>query len=154
QPDGSQVPKYDLRYRTPVINPYTTYFNDAAKRAYTAKREREEEGKLDDIDYSNLIQINIQGIYSRYCDIPMATSFYENIRRNCLFKEWLREEDWGPATESKPPKKSGWAVEIRGFTFYSGSEGKLGGLYFIADTFLENLRTRKSVLSPGDDPAS
>jgi len=153
QPDGSQVPRYELRYRNPVLNPYTTYFNDAAKRAYTTKREREEEGKLDEIDYSNLIQINIQGIYTRYCDIPMGQSFYEYVRKNCAFKESLREDDWGTATESKPPKR-GWAVEIRGFTFYTGNEGKLGGLYFVADTFLENLRSRKSVLSPGDDPAS
>src|SRR5262249_35372906 len=89
QPNGNNVPHYPLQFLNPVVVPYDKYYNDAAKRAFETKRDRDQEGKLDEIDYSNLIQINIQAIYARYCDIPMAQNFYEYVRNNCQLKDSL-----------------------------------------------------------------
>jgi type IV pilus assembly protein PilM len=148
QPDGRNVPRYPLADGTV---PWNKYNNDAAQRAYRTKRERDEEGRLDDIDWNNLMQINVQGIYTRYCDAQMASNYYDFVRDQAIEKTTLRATDWGGATERKPPGK-GWAVEVRGFTYYTGKDPN--GVHFIIDTFLENLQMKKVVLSPGDDPAS
>src|SRR5215471_8117685 len=104
------------------LNPLQTYYTEAASRAYETKLQRDQEGRQDDLDWNNLVQINIQGIYTRYCDVPMANTFYETIRKECEWPDSLQADDWGTPAARKPPTKPGWAIEVRGFTYFTGPD--------------------------------
>src|SRR5260221_13134019 len=72
----------------------------------------------------------------------MANSWFEFVKNGAQNKEYFNK-DW-----DKAPTDEGWGIEIRGYTFHKD------GFRFVAQTFLENLRTKKMVLSPADEPAS
>ena len=158
QPDGTNLPAVYENGRLDPTCPLAVYFatNDAARRAAERLRELNQQGLRDEIDLGDLVQINVQSVWARYCTVPMATSFYNNVKKNAEDQESLQHPDW----QTGPPKKEGWAFEVRGYTYHRDA------LRFVLSTFLENLRTgkprldkngnwvwEKGVIAPLNDPA-
>jgi hypothetical protein len=133
QPDSWNLPP----------NVYNKYWTDAARRAYIDKKARDEEGRKEETNLSELIQINTQSVYARYCGVPECTNVFNYVKKMANDQEPLTHLDW-----TKPPSEAGWWLEVRGYTYHKD------GLNFIRSTFLENLRTRKMVLSPLNDPSA
>ncbi len=137
QPNGFNLPARYIGNRLDPNCALAKYWNEDAQRAAERLRERDQEGLKDEIDLNNLIQINLQAVYARYCDPPMLTNWFNNVRRNAQEQELLRHSDWKSA-----PQKAGWVLEVRGYTYHRG------GLRFIMETFAENLRTGKPRWDP------
>jgi type IV pilus assembly protein PilM len=143
QPNGANLPRWRLANGDV---PYNKYFadNPAARKAFEKKEERDRAGiRNESINASDLVQINIQSVWTRYCDSGMAMNFFSNVKdpKNITLRESL-DEDW-----DKPlSNKSGWAVEVRGFTYHNGRHR------FVIETFLENLRRNKKILWPLNVP--
>lgn len=142
QPDGSNL----SRDRLPNGDvPYEKYYanNANAKRAFMIKEERDRAGlRNESINASDLVQINIQSVWTRWCDVPMAAAFYANVKKESSLQESFDQQgDW-----AKPISRSGWAVEIRGYTYHKDAQK------FVMETFLENLRRNKKVLWPLNVP--
>jgi len=150
RPNGSNLPNYPL---WDTIVP-AKYFTIDAQRAYTNLLDRIQQALLSDsFDQNDLIQVNITGVYARFCDVPMANSFFTNVikQSNNMFPEGVKtdwpnsyhgNDDWKAA-----PKKPGWVVEIRGYTYHKNAH------YFVAHTLAENLKTRKAVAWPLQNPS-
>ena len=146
QPDGTNLPNRWLRGMAPGMTPYLKYFGQstAGRKALEIKRERDREGvRHDEVNMSHLVQINITGVWVRYCTLPLATNFFANVKKQALPEstDTARYTDW-----QSPPKEPGWAVEIRGYTYHEEQ------LRFVQETFLENLNSRKWVYWPLNDP--
>lgn len=146
QPDGTNIPNRHLPGMPAGLTPYAKYFgqNTAARRALEIKRERDREGvRHDEINMAALAQINISGVFVRYCNLPMATNFYANVAKDAVqeTRDADRYPDWKAA-----PKSPGWAVEMRGYTYHEDQ------FRFVQYTLLENLHTRKYVLWPLNHP--
>ena len=142
QPDGSNL------LRTPLLpgdeSPYAKYFANkpAARKAFEKKEERDKAGiRKDSINASDLVQLNIQSVWARYCDSAMAMNFFSNVKNSTSLKESLDKEWDKPLTN-----RTGWAVEIRGFTYHNDAQK------FVIETLLENLRRNKKVLWPLNVP--
>lgn len=146
QPDGTNLPNRQLPGMPPGLTPFAKYFsqNSAARRALEVKRERDREGvRHDEVNMAALVQINIAGVFVRYCNLPMATNFFANTKREAV-RETVdadRYPDW-----KEPPKSPGWAVELRGYTYHEDQ------FRFVQYTLLENLNTNKVVLWPLNTP--
>ncbi len=144
QPNGTNLPTHRLDNN---VVPYEKYFgqNDRAQRAWTIKEERDRAGiRNDEINASVLVQINIQAIWARYCDTSMATNFFTQVKQRSTISETVdpnKDPDWKEA-----PKQPGWAIEIRGFTYHQDAH------HFVRETFLENLKKKKSVFWPVNSP--
>lgn len=148
RPNGSNLPNYPL-WDTEV--PRTKYYTIDAQRAYDVLLERVQQALLtDNFNQNDLIQLNITGVYARFCDVPMANSFFTNAKKNTMFPDGVRadwpsyrgNDDWKAA-----PTKPGWVIEIRGYTYHKN------GLYFVLHTLVENLKTRKAVAWPLQNPS-
>lgn len=140
QPDGRNLPNYALPNGD---IPFQKYFanNPAAQKALAIKEERDRAGiRNDSINASDLVQINLQSIWSRYCNPSMAANFYTNVKANTTLRNSL-DADW-----DNPIKDAGWAIEIRGFTYHKEAQA------FVMETLLENLRKNKTVLWPLNVP--
>jgi type IV pilus assembly protein PilM len=135
QPDGGNLP-------LAVRNKYWTV---DAEKANKEKKLRDEDGIKDELNLNNLIQINLQAIWARYCGVSEATLWFNFTKDRALDEAPMRHSDWRAPT-GKPPAKPGWAMEVRGYTYH------VGGLDFVRETLLENLRTRKQVWFPLHDP--
>src|SRR5262249_4790486 len=81
QPNGDTISNRNVPNGRNPLNPLEKYYTDAAQRAYATKKAVDEEGRQDVIDWNNLVQINIQGIYTRYCDTQMSNHFYEYVKK-------------------------------------------------------------------------
>jgi len=146
QPDGTNIPNRPLPGMPAGQTPYTKYFSEspAARRALEIKRERDREGvRHDEINMAVLPQINISGVFVRYCNLAMATNFFANVAKDAVqeTRDADRYPDWKAA-----PKSPGWAVEMRGYTYHEDQ------FRFVQYTLLENLHTRKFVLWPLNHP--
>jgi len=150
RPNGSNLPNYPL---WDTENPYTKYRTIDSQRAYDILLERVQQALLtDNFNQNDLIQVNITGIYARFCDVPMANNFFTNVKKssNNMYPELVRtdwpnyrgNDDWKAA-----PTKPGWAIEIRGYTYHKNAQ------YFVAHTLLENLKRRKAVAWPLQNPS-
>jgi type IV pilus assembly protein PilM len=149
RPDGRNLPSYELWDKSV---PSRDYWNHDAIRAREILLERVQQALLNEsFDQNHLIQINVTGVYSRFCDVPMANSFFTMAKSSTVneyeigvrtdWPTYRNADDWKAA-----PKKPGWAVEIRGYTYHQK------GHYFVAHTLVENLRTRKVVAWPLNSP--
>lgn len=130
------------------------YYTIEAQRAYSIQQERLHEALLsDNFDQNDLIQVNITGVFARFCDVPMANNFFTNVKNpninmytlgvdTNLPNNYRGNDDWKEA-----PKKPGWAIEIRGYTYHHR------GVYFVAHTLVENLKNRKAVAWPIQNPS-
>ncbi|MFO0813476.1 MAG: type IV pilus assembly protein PilM [Gemmatales bacterium] len=152
RPNGTNLPSNTL-WDGMVPNGRNGYFNIDSQRAYEILLERQQQALIgDNFNMNDLIQVNITGVYARFCDVPMANNFFTNVKNesNNLFPEGIRtnyptyrgNDDWKEA-----PKKPGWAVEIRGYTYHKNVQ------YFIAHTLVENLKNRKVVPWPLQNPS-
>ncbi|MFT3879526.1 MAG: type IV pilus assembly protein PilM [Gemmatales bacterium] len=150
RPNGSNLPNYAL---WDTVNPTTQYYTIDAKNAYEILLDRVQKAELaDNFNQNDLIQVNITGVYARFCDVPMANSFFTNVKKesNNMYPlgvktDWPNyrgNDDWKAA-----PTKPGWVVEIRGYTYHKNLH------YFIAHTLAENLKTRKGVAWPLQNPS-
>jgi type IV pilus assembly protein PilM len=137
QPNGYNLPARWIGERLDANCALAKYWNEDAQRAAERLRERDQEGLKDEIDLSHLVQINLQAVWARYCDPPMLTSWFNNVRKDAQEQDLLRHSDW-----KKAPDKPGWVLEVRGYSYHRG------GLRFIMDTFAENLRTGKPRWDP------
>jgi type IV pilus assembly protein PilM len=135
----------------------------AAWDAMVARHQRGERRDAKDLRISSLTQVNIQGVYARYCDDPKAAkTVLEAIRSDTLVPQphmqpFKIDPDWesGPAssqggmTLKNTPKDPGWFIEIHGFTSHEGpfeergDKLPLGGFKFILDTLVANLRDKE-----------
>ncbi len=143
QPNGMNLPNYRLDNG---VVPFEKYFgqNDRAQRAWTIKEERDRAGiRNDEINASVLVQINIQSVWARYCDTAMATNYFTQVKQRAIPETVApdKDPDWKEA-----PKKPGWAIEIRGFTYHSDSH------HFVRESLLENLKKKKTVFWPVNSP--
>jgi type IV pilus assembly protein PilM len=134
QPDGWHVPR----------GVYARYWTDAARSAYLDKKGRDEEGRKEETNLSELIQINLQSVYGRYCGTAELANVYNFVKAKALDLEPLNHQDW----KVGPPKDLGWFLEVRGYTYHKD------GINFVRSTFLDNLRSRKLVMSPLNDPSA
>jgi len=50
----------------------------------------------DSFDQNDLIQVNVTGVYARFCDIPMANSFFTNVKKSNMFR--IVSKQIGPTT--------------------------------------------------------
>src|SRR5262249_43155566 len=133
-------------------NPLKTYWTIESQEARKIMFERAQQALLtDDFDQKDLIQVNVTGVYSRFCDVPMANNFFTNVKSPTFnrYPDGVRT-DWpnyhGNHDWKEPPKNPGWAVEIRGNTYQKNSH------YFVAHTLVETLKTHKSVAWPLQSP--
>jgi type IV pilus assembly protein PilM len=134
QPDGKNMPSQLA---------YSKYVTDNAKKAYREKSLRDEDGIKEEMNVNELIQINLQAVWARYCNVPMATQWFNGTEKRSNWPPPMRHPDW---MHKKPPAKPGWAMEVRGYTYHKD------GIEFVSDTLLESLRSIKAVLSPLHDP--
>jgi hypothetical protein len=159
QPYGLNVPlRYNADGRPDPNCPYVKYCTDNSRRAADLIREREEQGYKDEIELGDLIHINVHAVWARYCEVPMAQSFFNKVKSSPKAPPVCFEHpDW-----SKAPEKVGWAIEVRGYTYHND------GLRFVMTTFMDKLRTgvqrqydadkkqwihEKGVVVPQNDPA-
>lgn len=149
RPNGTNLPSNTL-WDTTI--PSRAYYNIESQRANEILLERLQQALLtDNFNQNDLIQVNITGVYARYCDLAMANSFYTNVKnpennlnQNGVKFDWPNyrgNDDWKEA-----PKKPGWAIEIRGYTFHKNAQ------YFVEHTLVENLKQRKAVPWPLQSP--
>ncbi len=151
RPNGSNLPNYPL---WDTIIPTKAYYGIDSQRAYANLLERIQQALLSDsFDQNDLIQVNITGVYGRFCDIPMANNFFTNVKKssNNMFVNGFKT-DWpnnyhGNDDWKEAPKKPGWVVEIRGYTYHKD------GANFVDHTLVENLKTRKGVAWPLQNPS-
>lgn len=152
RPNGSNLPNYPL---WDTVNPATKYYGIDSQRAYANLLDRIQQALLSDsFDQNDLIQVNITGVYARFCDLPMANNFFTSVKKssNNMFPEGVKT-DWpnniyhGNDDWKEAPKKPGWVVEIRGYTYHKLAQ------YFVAHTLVENLKTRKGVAWPLQNPS-
>jgi type IV pilus assembly protein PilM len=126
-----------------------------ARRALEQKRDRDERNlRIDDIDLNNLVQVNIQTVYQRFCDDKMVKAYAQNVRKRAVKESW-EHPTFGWSSDPKPPEKPDskepmqggwWAIEIHGYTYHKE------GYRFVMNTFLENLRKTKTVRWPVNVP--
>jgi hypothetical protein len=146
QPDGSNLSSQ------PLGGPggptaLSLYWTDAARRSWIDLAEKQRQGIQDDISLNDLIQINIQGVYARYCTPAMTTAFSKIIPKRTNVVESIVSSEWDrPPQKADGQPKKGWAVEVRGYTYHKD------GFRFVLNTYLDNLRTRKGVWAPLNDP--
>ncbi|HQR06612.1 MAG TPA: type IV pilus assembly protein PilM [Gemmatales bacterium] len=150
RPNGSNLPNYPL---WDTENPTTKYRTIESQRAYDILLERVQQALLtDNFNQNDLIQLNITGVYARFCDVPMANSFFTSVKKssNNMYPDGVRtdwptyrgNDDWKAA-----PTKPGWVIEIRGYTYHKNAQ------YFVAHTLVENLKKRKAVAWPLQNPS-
>ena len=158
QPDGTNLAAVKLPNEP--SNAKAMYWTDAAQRALVHKRDRDERNlRNDEIDLNNLVQLNIQTVYQRYCDAKMVDAYISNVKKLAVRESWeYPESAW--LTQPKPvppldPKKEGtkepmvggwWAIEIHGYTYHKD------GYRFVMNTFMDNLRRTKSIRWPLNVP--
>jgi type IV pilus assembly protein PilM len=153
RPNGTNLPSNRLWDGVVPDAKINGYYNIDAQRAYTILLERQQQALIgDNFDMNDLIQVNITGVYARYCDVPMANSFFTNVKdvANNQFLDGIRT-DWpsyrGNDDWKEAPKRPGWAMEIRGYTYHKNAQ------YFVAHTLVENLKNRKVVEWPLQNPS-
>jgi type IV pilus assembly protein PilM len=130
---------------------------DAAKKAFESRKRHSEGDKTQETDISQLTQVAISGIWIRSCNLPMAKSFYDNIRKGererdpfgvvpdtdlrmkALKAEWEEQR-------KKPPEREGHAVEVRGFTHHTDRET------FVRKTLIPNLLELRKNWKFSSDP--
>src|SRR6185437_15855132 len=113
------------------------------RKAYLQYLERQAEAALGKEDVSasasddlpagaeNLIQFNIEGVDSFYCD--NLSSFWDEVKQGNRLKSSGENMVRPKADFAKKPEGSGWIIEIRGWTYHHAQES------FVRNTLLENL---------------
>ncbi len=172
QPDGSGFPDTyltdkdgrvlrDTKTGKALVNPQAPlrkYRTADAIKANQTRLDRLRKGGIDEPNPDHLLQINVTGVFVRYCDGTMPTLFFNGLKNtnynpSYTDRDYLVVDPDDPDKKrkvqawKKPPKGPGWAVEIRGYTNHKER------IDFVYDTLVKNLRTRKIVLSPVNDPA-
>jgi type IV pilus assembly protein PilM len=112
------------------------YFEDKKYNA-NLKLTPEEAQKRDLFIKEHLIQLNILGINAMYSDD--LAPYFKAIEKENPELSGLTDEEKGKIAKllkgsEKDTPKSGWVVEIRGYTYHKETEK------FIADTLIQNLR--------------
>jgi len=136
-PDGRHL-STDTREHSDALR---EYFKQDGEKAYKDLRERRAaiaaglppspgDEKRDEDIKKNLVQINVEGIDCLYA--PDLGFFFDNLKKNQLRGMSVKDkEDMTKNKEALP--KSGWVVEIRGFTYHRDLER------FVVATLVENL---------------
>ncbi len=150
QPNGLNLP-YDPKNPEDTKSPYMMYYgnNPNARTAGERQQEHLERGALyEETHLAHLVQLNIQSAFCRYCDVPLATRFFNQVKTDTMVRESIADPEWNEA-----PKHPGWAFELRGFTYHEAKDR------FIMNTLVRNLRNgpplffRKGVWAPRNDPS-
>ncbi len=150
QSDGLNLP-LDPRKLDDVNSPYMKYYGNKpeAQEAHKKRLLFETTGaQFEENQLAHLVQLNIQSAFCRYCDVPLATQYYSQVKTASDVQQSIEDAEW-----KEPPKSPGWAFELRGFTFHEAKDR------FIMDTLIRNLRHgpppffRKGVWAPKNDPS-
>ncbi|MCI0462303.1 MAG: hypothetical protein L0Z62_35575, partial [Gemmataceae bacterium] len=107
-----------------------------------------EDLKAEDAMLKYLVQINIEGIVPLYTD-DLAESFFKKLKEKeekepFLAKSGMRKAEIDQVKKGEvklfdKDRKSGWIVEVRGFTYHKFTEK------FVIDTLVENLAAPETV---------
>jgi type IV pilus assembly protein PilM len=162
QPDGSGL--------SPSAK--TDFYNEPARTAYKKYLDtrfdpiKQKDPELDKEIKSNMVQLSIEGISSRYTEdipgyfrkivdwAPQLPGMYESE------KNIVRATQDGPPSippppgvpgaegksAAKSPPTAGWIIEIRGYTYHNREQK------FIEGTFLANLKDPEAMLGRPLDP--
>ncbi len=128
----------------PQANGYNVpnkFWTEDAKKNGESKRLRDRENvKQEDLDLRYLTQVSIEGVYTRYCDVALAKTYFDRVSKNSTDRTSLRmgpefnKEVLDPDWKKGPPTEPGHAVEIWGYTYHHAKEA------FVREAVVQNLR--------------
>jgi type IV pilus assembly protein PilM len=138
------VPRPDGSNLSPTAR--NKYWSQKAKTAFDKMREEQASGKVAgtvDKSKEDLIQVNLEGVSTRYTD--SLTAFWDRLRADRdLFNTMIVMPS---EQKAKAPDGKGWVIELRGYTYHQGAN-------FINDTLMDNIvRIGKVRVAPAGDAA-
>ena len=134
-PDPKEVPAVSAYWGKSKDNPgrkaYEEYLHRQVEAALGKVSNPAGESEELPADVEHLIQFNIEGVDSFFCD--KLDTFWDQVKTNGKVAKnganYVR-----PMTDfDKKPEGAGWIIEIRGWTYHHAQES------FIRNTLLENL---------------
>ena len=133
-----------LKQGQPVSVVYQTdpdirkYWTKKAQDAYVALWQRQAtvvggDSKAEDEGVEDLIQINLEGMQSRYMtDLKGYMSALKADKHSERILATMSKKD-----RDNPPEGPGWVIELRGYTYHKGTE-----LEFLKDVILKKVATK------------